>query len=695
MRNRDRVLAWEIDPVETPPMSTGRKVLLGLLVLLVLALAGLGVVVVAPIYQTAQQISPETAPRDYAKQDDSRVRIPGPEAARAQPFDPLKNVYWGELHVHTTESLDAVLFGTRATIEDAYRFARGEPLRSPGGELMQLSRPLDFLAITDHAEGFGLRTRCADDDLNLVESINCWAMETPGIPTAIFFTGFGSRYGGEPNPSQPAGVYRPRFRERAQREDIPICGQGQGGPERCLEDSRASWARYIESADRHNDPGVFTAFAAYEFSPVLGEGGKHHRNVIFNGTQLPDQAISSMDVPNALELWRGLEEACTGDCDFLTIPHNMNKAWGLFYSRYTYDGKPYTEDDWRLRMRREPLAEMYQVKGSSECAYGVGSTDEECTFEQTLQPCEQGQEAGCAFQTAFARQGLKVGMELDRELGFNPLAFGFVAATDAHNANPGDAEEWDFTGKLGAVSSPASRRLRMRPGRPDHNQVLTDHGSGGLAAVWAEENTRDSIFAGMQRREAYATSGPRIVLRFFAGWGMEEDLLEAADPVALATAGGVPMGGVLSPEAGQSGSPTFFAWAGADWMSGPLQRLQVVKGWIDSEGETHELVRDVACADGLEVDPETLRCPDNGAGVDLASCQPDEGVGAAQLMATWQDEDFDPDQDAFYYVRAIQNPTCRWSTYDAIRLGVEPSSRVPATIRERAWSSPIWVDPSR
>lgn len=673
-----------------------KKILLGLVALVLLAAVVFGWTRLWPIYEMAQLITPATAPEDYAQQDDSRVQLPEPQALEVRPYDPLKNVYWGELHVHTRESMDAVIFGTQATVEDAYRFARGEPLRSPGGEMMQLSRPLDFVAITDHAEGFGMRTRCDEPDLTLLERANCWIMEAPGFTAALFLSGRALRTDGEPGvpEPEPAGVYRNRPRTPISRTNFPICNVGEGGVERCLRDSGADWARYIELADRHNEPGVFTTFAAYEFSPTLAEAGKHHRNVIFNGEDLPAHAISSQDVDNAVELWRGLEAACTGDCDFLTIPHNMNKSWGLFYSRYTWDGKPYTEEDWRVRMRREPLAEMYQVKGASECAFGVGSTDEECTFEQVLQPCEDGQEGGCAFRTSFARQGLKAGMELDRELGFNPLAFGFVAATDGHNSNPGDAEEWDFVGKVGAVSSPALRRQRLMPGAEPHNQILTDHGSGGLAAVWAEENTRDSIFAGMQRREAYATSGPRIVLRFFAGWGIEEEILEASDPVAQAAAGGVPMGGVLRAAAGQTESPTFFVWAGADWMSAPLQRVQVVKGWIDEAGETHELVRDIACADGLEVDPETLRCPDNGAAVDLASCQPSDGSGAAQLMATWQDEEFDPDQDAFYYVRALQNPTCRWSTWDAIRLGVDPSPLVPATIRERAWSSPIWVDPA-
>jgi len=670
-----------------------KKVLLGFAALVLVAVAVVGWKVVWPVLGLASQILPSTAPDDLAKQDDSRIQIPAPRELEPRGFDPLKNVYWGEVHVHTVESMDAVLFGTTATVEDAYRFARGEPLRSPGGELMQLSRPLDFVAITDHAEGFGMRTRCGEPELSLIERVNCWVMQTPGFTTATFLLGRQTRMATPPDPNHPAGVYRNRPRSRGQQADIPICSRGEGGPERCLRDSNSDWARYIELADRHYEPGVFTTFAAYEFSPVLEGAGKHHRNVIFNGSDLPGHAISSLDVGNAIDLWRGLEEACDGDCDFLTIPHNMNKGWGLFYSRHTWDGGTYSEDDWRLRMRREPLAEMYQVKGASECALGVGATDEECAFEQVLEPCEPGQESGCAFESSFARQGLRIGMQLDRELGFNPLGFGFVAATDGHNANPGDAEEWDFPGKVGAVSSPALRRLRTRPGSEPHNQILMDHGSGGLAAVWAEQNTRDSIFEGMKRREAYATSGPRIVLRFFAGWGFDEAIVDDRNPIAVATDGGVPMGGVLRPEDERTGSPTFLAWAGADWMSAPLQRIQVVKGWIDAEGETHESVRDVACADGLEVDPTTHRCPDNGAAVDLTSCQTLGDRGAKELRVAWRDDDFDPSQGAFYYVRALQNPTCRWSTYDAIRLGVDPDPRVPATIRERAWSSPIWIDP--
>ena len=660
--------------------------------LLLITLAGLWFTVGKTLYEIQRATAQDTVPADYALQDDSRVTVPAQRPLTIQPRNPLKNVYWGDLHVHTVESFDAVLFGTTLTIEDAYRFARGDTLRSDGGELMQLSRPLDFAAITDHAEGFGLRTRCAEQNLSLQESFNCWLMETPNITTFLLLAALAGDASKALAAPGPAGVYANTARKHPVYANWPICNLDETDPQRCYRDSNSDWARYKEMADSHNQPGAFTAFSAYEFSPALPESGKHHRNVIFNGTDLPEHATSSLDVGNAIDLWRELEGSCTGECDFLTIPHNMNKGWGLFYSRYTWDGKTYDETGWRLRQRREPLAEVYQVKGASECALGVGATDEECAFSQVLSPCEAGQSTGCAFATGFARQGLKIGLQLDQELGYNPLAFGLIGSTDSHNANPGDVEEWDFVGKIASVNSPAVRRMREWPDRDPYESTLQFHTSGGLAAVWAEENTRDALCAGMQRREAYATSGPRMTLRFFAGWGFDESISGKQDAIALATDGGVPMGGVLQPQADRPDSPTFFIWAGADLMSAPLQRIQLVKGWLDADGNTHESVRDISCSDGLQVDPLTLRCPDNGAAVDTDTCQILGDTGAVELVAAWKDPDYSPQQNAFYYVRALQNPTCRWSTYDAIRLGQVPPAHVPTTIQERAWSSPIWID---
>ena len=678
-----------------------KKVFLGIAGFLVLGLVVGWFAVGKGYYDRMQRVSGDTALADLALQDESKVRYPEPEPHVRQPRNPLGNVYWGDTHVHTHESFDAKLMGTAITVEEAYRFAKGQPLTTPGGETMQLSRPLDFVAITDHAEGFGLRTRCNQPDLTWFESLNCYVLENANPMVFVLLRAFagGRSASGEKDLDSPPGVYRPVARPPRSRGMWPICASGEGGIERCERDGRADWARYIQLADAHNEPGVLTTFAAYEYSPALPAAGKHHRNVLFNGSDLPENALSSFDVNNAIDLWRGLEETCTGDCDFLTIPHNMNKSWGLIYSRNTYDGGEYDEEKWRLRQRREPLAEVYQIKGASECALGVGATDEECAFSQVISPCEPGEETGCAFETGFARQGLKIGLELEREIGINPLAFGMIGSTDTHNGNPGDVEEWDFRGAVAQVTSPAIRRIdeTRSPDASDkpYRSNLQFNTSGGLAAVWAEENTRDAIFAAMKRREAYASSGPRITLRFFAGWDFDETIVDAPEPVAVAVAGGVPMGGVLHPTADDTSSPTFYVSALGDWMSAPLQRIQIIKGWIDADGETHETVRDIACADGLAVDPTTLRCPDNGASVDLTTCEPTGDAGAMELATTWQDPEFDPTQGAFYYVRVLQNPTCRWSTYDALRLGREPDPRVPATLRERAWSSPIWIDALR
>jgi hypothetical protein len=284
-------------------------------------------------------------------------------------------------------------------------------------------------------------------------------------------------------------------------------------------------------------------------------------------------------------------------------------------------------------------------------------------------------------------------MQIERELGVNPFRIGFVAATDSHNSNPGDTEEWDYRGASAAISGPAIRRQQhLAPGMPIHRSPVAAYSPGGLAGVWATENTRDALFSAMRARETYGTSGTRIQLRFFGGWDLGEEILASTDPITDAYAGGVAMGGTLAPDA-EADAPVFLVWALADPMSAPLQRVQMIKGWLDAAGNTHEQVTDIACADGLAPDAHTGRCPDNGATVDLGTCAVSVDRGASELKGLWRDPQFDPGQAAFYYVRVLQNPTCRWSTYDALRLGIQPSPHAASTVRERAWSSPIWYTP--
>ncbi len=673
-----------------------KKIGLGAGILLLVTAVLIWVKWVDPILRSANNYGPETAPRDYALQDNSKLSLPEPQAGVTQiPHNPNQNLYWGDLHVHTAESFDATLFGNSLGVEDAYRFAKGAALSSAGGEVMQLSRPLDFVAITDHAEGFGTRTHCNNANLTLGERAACWLTNEPN-PMIFKILVDGIRGTAPPgDPSKPAGVYQPTIRRPPNPDVFPTCRVGNGAFKRCLENSVNDWARYIELANAYDEPGVLTTLIAYEYSPGMPDQGKHHRNVIFRSDTVPERALSSLDVPNAIELWKGLEAGCRDDCDFLTIPHNSNKAWGLTYSRFTWDGQQYSAADWQLRQTREPLAEIFQIKGAQECALGVGATDEECAFEQVFGPCQPGETTGCAFETSFVRQGLKVGLELEQEFGFNPLQFGVIAATDSHNSNPGDAEEWDYPGASGAVTSSADRRLRDDSEIPAHQSRLRFHTSGGLAAVWAPDNTREAIFDALARRETYATSGPRLGLRFYAGWDIDQTVVNNPDPITALLVSGVPMGAVLHSEASKTTSPGFFVWAMRDPIDAPLQRIQIIKGWVDHQGKTHESVVDIACANGDSIDPATNRCPNNDALVDLASCQYIPSSGGNEIKTVWHDTNYDPTQGAFYYARALMNPTCRWSTYDAIRLGRKPNPSVPATLQERAWSSPIWIDPAR
>ena len=675
-----------------------KKISVTLGVILLLGVGWTWVALISPLREAADKYGPDSAARDYALQDNTRIQIPTlSETPPLAPHYSQHNLYWGELHVHTAESFDATLFGNTLTIEDAYRFARGEPLETAGGEIMRLSRPLDFVAITDHAEGFGTRTHCGDSGLTIPERAACWLVNEPNPRIFQILVGRARGKAEAGDPTLPAGVYQQKARSKLPPGSFPTCRFGENALERCINNATVDWTRYVSTANDYYEPGVLTTLIGYEFSPGLPNQGKHHRNVIFRSDTVPERALSSLDVSNALELWRGLDDSCRGDCEFLTIPHNSNKAWGLTYSRYTWDGKEYTDSDWKLRKKHEPIAEIFQIKGAQECALGVGATDEECAFEQVFTPCQSGETTGCAFTTGFVRQGLKVGLELERELGFNPLQTGFIAATDSHNSNPGDVEEWDFPGATGAISSSAYRRLEDDQTEAFKSR-LQFHTSGGLAAVWAPENNREAIFDALARRETYATSGPRIGLRFHAAWDIEEELLRdglfSLDHDQIS----VPMGGVLTAPKTKGSesdkSPSFFVWATRDPLDAPLHRIQMVKGWIDSTGSTQERVVDIACAGGLAVNPSSGQCPENDATVDLETCQYSTDSGAGELQTFWRDPDYQADQSTFYYVRVLMNPTCRWSTYDAIRLGRQPDPRVPATIEERAWSSPIWITPN-
>ncbi|HBM88470.1 MAG TPA: hypothetical protein DD437_08005, partial [Rhodobiaceae bacterium] len=455
----------------------------------------------APLFPEERQQQIEA---EVAAQNEEAFSRPAPQAAIYPPSNPLNNAYFGDLHSHSALSFDSYIFGNRLSVDEAYRIAKGDAFETASGERIQLTVPLDFAAVTDHAEGFGLFETCAGEDVSDDFMNLCRRFETPN---ASFFLDL-----------REAGEKRPP--------------ENLGGSEDAIggDQARSTWAQIVAAAERHNEPGRFTTFAAYEYSPPLPDRGKIHRNVIFRNDTIPTRAISAFDALTEIDLWNMISADCTAPCDFITIPHNPNKSWGLAFASHTIDGDAYTPDDWKLRDEVEPLVEIFQIKGNSECSLGFGATDEECGFEQFLPPCAEGQVTQCIHPTSMARDGLKLGLKLEEELGFNPLDFGMLGSTDTHNSNPGNAEEYDFRGAAALFTGNANLRLRGLRG----GGASTVQNPGGLAVVWAPENTRDALFDAMERKEVYATSGTRIRLRFFGGPSYEESLLTADNPIETA-----------------------------------------------------------------------------------------------------------------------------------------------------------------
>lgn len=591
-------------------------------------------------------------------------------ADRAAP-NPTRNVYFGEMHVHTKNSFDAYIFNVRATLDDVYDFAKGKPLTHPGGFEMRLDGPpLDFAAATDHGAYLGILPALNDPDnpmskLEIADGL--FSTDAESITNAFQKIGASVR----------SGKPFDEIYDRALIDD--------------------TWGRVIATADKHYEPGVLTTFAGYEFTAVttnsgLGEtfgGGNLHRNVFFRDTA-PDRLFSVLDSPNPEDLWDWMDAQRDAGHDSLAIPHNSNVSDGRMFAMDAYDGSALTPAAALQRAQNEPIVEMTQVKGTSETHPMLSPNDEFANFE--IYESLLGVYQKSAVKGSYVREALANGLGIEAELGVNPFKFGMIGASDSHVAGGAFAEA-DYWSKVGIVDATAEDRGAVPPGgAPKWDGVERDAnaenwfsrwGASGLAAVWAEENTREAIFDAMRRRETYATSGPRIRLRVFGGTDFDDALLSAPDMTTQAYARGVPMGG----EMGGEDSPTqLLIHAAKDPRGTNLQRVQVIKVWHD--GQAREQLWDVACSDGLS--PVAGRCPDNGATVNLDSCEPSQNFGAGEMKAVWTDPDFDPAMNAAYYVRVLENPTCRWSTWQANQAGVERHPDREATVQERAYSSPIW-----
>jgi hypothetical protein len=599
--------------------------------------------------------------------------------------DPLRRPLFGDLHVHTAFSFDAATLGVRNRPADAYRFARGEevglqPFDAAGRPLRtaRLERPLDFAAVTDHAELLGETRMCQTAGSAGFDALICRISRRWPLLAYI--------------------LVNSRMLNISDPERYAFCGEGGRA---CIEAADGPWREIQAAAAAAQDASGacrFTSFVGYEWSGAPG-GYMIHRNVVFRNERVPARPVSYVEDRRPEDLWRKLEAECihagTG-CDALAIPHNSNLSAGTLFA---LEGGAPPEQARAAALRRaalEPLIEVMQHKGDSECRVeplGGGSADELCAFEKLPFTTMTSQRFPFLWEPAapgaYVREALGVGLVQQAELGANPFKYGIIASTDSHMGTPGMVEERDFAG--GAAGGDTSQVAV--PAIPDSIWF----NPGGLAAVWAEENSREAIFAALRRREAFGTSGPRIAVRFFGGFELPADLCDGADFAARGYAAGVPMGGDLSP-APAGGAPSFAVWALRDPGSAtrpgvPLQRVQIVKVWEDGRA-AHERVFDVAGA------------ADTGADVDVATCEP-RGPGAEQLCATWTDPEFDPGRPALWYARVVENPSCRWLAHQCRARAVDcadPTSvpaelaaccdeRVPMTLQERAWTSPIWYAP--
>jgi hypothetical protein len=694
-----------------------------------------------------------------------------PAAAQECPdYNPQRNPYVGDLHIHTGFSFDSVLLGVQTLPSDAYAFAKGAPIElAPTGppptglpRVTQLARPLDFAAVSDHAEYFGEANLCTvppADPTDPTEPFN--SPYCVGYRTVAFGNRDVTTF---PPPGATLGVFlqfaAPLVSPLPQRN--PVCGPGNV---ECTSRASLVWQASQDATNEANDPCSFTALNAYEWTantifPDAPAGANLHRNVIFRGDSVPPLPFSYFEAPRVELLWDQLRASCIDgdeDCDALTIPHNSNLSSGrMFKPVYSaqqtpappfFTDRPLTPADAEARAAIEPVVEVTQVKGASECRIIMSDNgvpflggDELCDFESynRIGILDNPVPNVPVPRLSFVREGLKEGLVQEEDLGANPFKLGMLGSTDQHNSTPGKTLEADYgaTGQQGINDFTPQLLQAIR------NGTGIESNAGGLAVVWAEENTREAIFDAIRRKEVYGTSGTRPIVRFFGSWNVGLGICSSQNTVEIADNQGVPMGADLPERPGDlegNKKPRFVVSAQQDPEGSPLQHVQIVKGWLAETGEAREAIYDVAGD------------PDNGAGVDVDTCQP-QGAGFDSLCAVWEDPDFDPEQRAFYYSRIVENPTCRWSQqfcadtfgnvgqacaagvpqvaglaqccdstaahqqFCAVQLaqqaqmGVmcgDPAMRpdlqasccvqnyldVPTTIQERAWSSPIWYTP--
>jgi len=605
---------------------------------------------------------------------DSAKALYSPYVAANQPT----RVYFGDTHLHTAASFDAGAFGARLTPRDAYRFARGEEIMASSGQPAKLSRPLDFLVVSDHSDNMG------------------------------FFPDF---FAGKPALLEdPQGkkwydMIKSGQGEQAALQIIMSFSQGTfpkdlmylpGTP-----GYQGAWKDNIAAAEEYNQPGVFTAFIGYEWTSNTG-GNNLHRNVIFrdNGDKAnlvepyTTQKPLGSDNPRDLWTWMTAYEQKTGG-HVLAIAHNGNLSNGrMFPMIESFTGKPVDVEYAQQRAKWERLYEASQTKGDGETHPALSPNDEFANFERwdfgNLDASVP--KTPDMLQYEYARMALRNGLKLESTLGTNPYKFGMIASSDAHTGLSA-MEEDNFFGKTTPQEPSPERMTKVFVEGPKTKIKVMDWqvSASGYAAVWAAANTREALWDAMQRKETYGTTGPRMVVRFFGGWNFDKADARTRNPAGAGYAKGVPMGGDLA-KAPAGKAPTFLVAALKDPIGANLDRIQVVKGWLDAKGETHEQVYDVVWS-GDRKPGKDGKVPLVGSTVDVANATWTDTIGAPDLITVWKDPKFDPKQRAFYYARVIEIPTPRWTAYDAKRYGVKPLPGTQMTVTERAYTSPIWYTP--
>jgi len=628
-----------------------RSMLVSVVLLALLAVGGCGPEAEKPKQPTPEAHAPTPAPPRVATIE---------ELEAAVPENQLKQAYFGETHVHTSYSLDANIGGARITPDEAYRFAKGEDV-TIDGQKHNIKKPLDFVAVSDHAEFIG-------------EMYSAQIKGAPGSDNPAFE---------ELRNLRTLADQRRWFLKYVQenmRGDNPSHPPFYAGPET----TKSAWNDVIIKAARdHYQPGRFTTLAGFEWT-AAPQAANMHRNVIFRDLdRLPEMPLSALDTDNEEKLWAWMAEQEKKGSKLLAIPHNSNGSKGLMFAANDRAGKPLTAEYARLRSHFERLIEMMQIKGNSEVIPKFWPADEFANFEnaESLQTF-----SGRTYRKDnFVRWAVIKGLDYQAKLGANPYHLGFIGGTDNHNGLPSDVVEDNYIGSHGGADKTVELR---RTGEIDGWLKGPDANPGSLAAVWATKNTRGAIWDAMAARESFVTSGTRIKARLFGG----ADLAAPTDGKALVEQGyksGVPMGGTLKSLAK---APTLTVWASKDPDGANLDRIQIVKGWVDSEGEPQDKVFDVVWS-GERKRGKDGKLPPVGNTVDTKTATYTNSIGAVELMGHWTDPEFDPKRPALYYVRVLEIPTPRWTTYDAVRNSLPLLKDVPATVQERAWTSPIWYTP--